>query len=48
MLNPMGMDRYKWREMGIDETFVEKQLAIIRQYELLGIDAQCNLHALLY
>lgn len=24
MLNPMGMDRYKWRQMGIDESFVEK------------------------
>jgi predicted aconitase len=42
MLNPMGMDRYKWRQMGIDESFVEKQLAIIRQYELLGIDVQCT------
>jgi hypothetical protein len=42
MLNPMGMDRYKWRQMGIDETFVERQLAIIRRYELLGIDAQCT------
>jgi predicted aconitase len=42
MLNPMGMDRYRWREMGIDETFVERQLAIIRRYELLGIDAQCT------
>jgi phosphomecalonate degydratase large subunit len=42
MLNPMGMDRYKWRQMGIDEAFVEKQLAIIRRYELLGIDAQCT------
>ncbi|MGZ4883430.1 MAG: aconitase X [Halobacteriota archaeon] len=42
MLNPMGMDRYKWRQMGIEEAFVEKQLAIIRRYELLGIDAQCT------
>jgi len=42
MLNPMGMDRYKWRQMGIDKSFVEKQLAIVRQYELLGIDAQCT------
>jgi predicted aconitase len=42
MLNPMGMDRYKWRQMGIKEAFVEKQLAIIRRYELLGIDAQCT------
>jgi predicted aconitase len=42
MLNPMGMDRYKWRQMGIKKAFVEKQLAIIRRYELLGIDAQCT------
>jgi len=42
MLNPMGMDRYAWRQMGIDETFVERQLAIIRRYEMLGIDAQCT------
>lgn len=42
MLNPMGMDRDKWRQMGIKEAFVEKQLAIIRRYELLGIDAQCT------
>ena len=42
MLNPMGMDRYKWRQMGIKEAFVEKQLAIIRRYESLGIDAQCT------
>jgi predicted aconitase len=42
MLNPMGMDRYKWRQMGIEEAFVEKQLAIVRRYELLGIDAQCT------
>ncbi|HYA32567.1 MAG TPA: aconitase X catalytic domain-containing protein [Candidatus Bathyarchaeia archaeon] len=42
MLNPMGMDRNKWGQMGIDETFVEKQLSIITRYELLGIDAQCT------
>jgi phosphomecalonate degydratase large subunit len=42
MLNPMGMDRYKWRQMGIEDAFVEKQLAIIRRYESLGIDAQCT------
>jgi predicted aconitase len=42
MLNPMGMDRYKWRQMGIDATFVERQLEIITRYEQLGIDAQCT------
>jgi phosphomecalonate degydratase large subunit len=42
MLNPMGMDRHKWPQMGIEEAFVEKQLAIIARYESLGIDAQCT------
>ncbi|MGZ4922703.1 MAG: aconitase X [Halobacteriota archaeon] len=42
MLNPMGMDRYKWRQMGIEESFVEKQMAIIKQYKMLGVDAQCT------
>jgi predicted aconitase len=42
MLNPMGMDRYKWRQMGIDAMFVERQLEIITRYEQLGIDAQCT------
>ncbi len=42
MLNPMGMDRYKWRQMGIDESFVKKQLAILKRYELLKIDLQCT------
>ena len=42
MLNPMGMDRRKWQQMGIEDAFVEKQLAIIAQYESLGIDAQCT------
>ena len=42
MLNPMGMDRHKWQQMGIEEDFVEKQLAIIARYESLGIDSQCT------
>jgi len=42
MLNPMGIDRNKWQEMGVEESFVEKQLAIIARYESLGIDAQCT------
>jgi predicted aconitase len=42
MLNPMGMDRDRWQQMGIQQAFVDKQLEIIRRYESLGIDAQCT------
>ncbi len=42
MLNPMGMDRFRWKELGVDGTFFEKQMAIIGQYERLGVEAQCT------
>ncbi len=41
-LNPMGMDRLRWKELGIDSTFVEKQMAIIKRYEMLGVAAECT------
>lgn len=36
-LNPAGMDLENWREMGIDEKFAEKQLAIIEAFRKMGI-----------
>ncbi|MGZ4901641.1 MAG: aconitase X [Halobacteriota archaeon] len=42
MLNPIGMDRLKWKELGIDSNFFEKQMAIIERYETLGVEAQCT------
>jgi len=42
LLNPMGMDRFRWSELGIDKHFFEKQMAIVAQYGMLGIDAQCT------
>ncbi len=42
MLNPMGMDRSRWHELGIDSAFFEKQMAIVERYELLGVEAQCT------
>ncbi len=37
-LNPAGMDRAKWREMGVSEDFAEKQNKIIKLYMSMGIE----------
>jgi predicted aconitase len=37
-LNPAGMDREKWKEMGISSNFAENQFKIIDFYEKMGID----------
>jgi predicted aconitase len=29
-LNPAGMDMHRWREMGIEPTFAEKQIEIVK------------------
>lgn len=42
ILNPAGMDRECWREMGISEEFAEKQEEIIKAYEALGVRAECT------
>ncbi len=42
MLNPMGMDRLRWKELGVDSVFVKKQTEIITHYERLGVDSQCT------
>lgn len=41
-LNPAGMDRLLWREMGVPENFAKKQLAILEAYEKMGIKATCT------
>ena len=41
-LNPVGMDRTRWREMHIPESFAEKQLRIIDLYGQMGIDQVCS------
>ncbi len=37
-MNPAGMDVKRWREMGIDQNFYEKQVRIIRALERLGVE----------
>lgn len=42
ILNPAGMDRECWKEMGISEEFAEKQEKIIQAYEALGVRTECT------
>ena len=42
MLNPAGMDRENWNDMGIPAKFAEKQEEILRVYERLGITLGCT------
>lgn len=42
VLNPIGMPRGRWQEMGVDRQFAEKQEAVVRAYERLGISLECT------
>src|SRR3972149_4629296 len=42
ILNPAGMDRECWREMGISKQFADKQEEIIKAYDSLGIKIECS------
>lgn len=41
-LNPLGMDRKRWKEMGICENFAKKQLEILNAYERMDIFSTCT------
>ncbi|MDR1954907.1 MAG: aconitase X catalytic domain-containing protein [Candidatus Methanoplasma sp.] len=41
-LNPVGMDRERWKEMHISPAFAEKQLRIIDLYGRMGVMATCS------
>ena len=41
-LNPCGMDRNKWSEMGVTPEFAEKQFKIIQAYEKMGVSLTCS------
>ena len=41
-LNPAGMDRSRWAEMGVEESFAKRQIAIIDAYEKMGVTASCT------
>jgi len=42
VLNPIGMPRGRWQEMGVDREFAEKQEAVVRAYGRLGISLECT------
>ena len=42
VLNPIGMPRGRWEEMGVDPAFAEKQNAVVAAYERLGIALECT------
>ncbi len=42
ILNPAGMDREKWSEMGVSEEFAAKQKEILKVYERLGVSLECT------
>jgi len=41
-LNPLGMDREGWRDLGIDEEFAKMQMRILRAYDKMGIELTCT------
>lgn len=41
-LNPVGMDRERWKEMHISPQFAEKQLKIIDLYGKMGVRKTCS------
>ena len=41
-LNPMGMDRERWKEMKIDPKFAKKQLRIVELYRKMGVRTVCT------
>ncbi len=42
VLNPIGMPRERWQEMGVVPDFAKKQQAVIAAYERLGIGLECT------
>jgi len=42
VLNPIGMPRTRWQEMGVDPDFAEKQQAVVAAYERLGVRLACT------
>ncbi len=42
VLNPIGMPRGRWQEMGIEPAFAARQQAVIAAYERLGVTLECT------
>ena len=42
VLNPIGMPRKRWQEMGVDMVFAKNQQAVVAAYARLGIALECT------
>ena len=42
VLNPIGMPRTRWQEMGVDPDFAKNQQAVVAAYARLGIALECT------
>lgn len=42
VLNPIGMPRGRWEEMGVDPAFAKNQQDVVAAYERLGIGMECT------
>jgi predicted aconitase len=42
VLNPIGMPRTRWQEMGVDPEFAKKQQTVVAAYARLGISLECT------
>jgi len=42
VLNPIGMPRGRWQEMGVDPVFAKNQEAVVAAYARLGIALECT------
>ncbi len=42
VLNPIGMPRERWQEMGIPSDFAERQNAVLDAYRRLGVKLECT------
>jgi hypothetical protein len=42
VLNPIGMPRARWQEMGVDPVFAKNQEAVVAAYARLGIALECT------
>lgn len=53
ILNPIGMPRQGWQELGITDEFAEKQLQVMEAYRRMGVKMECTctpyyIHAIRY
>jgi predicted aconitase len=42
ILNPIGMPRERWEEMGIDPGFADRQIEVLDAYRRLGVRLECT------